>query len=151
MPKKDEKKTGRKKVKAAAPARKPARKRAVAKSPSVKVKERFGSKENLIKEVKKLFEKGDIFSDRLNPDKGLDRVSNSKLMRLHAMATTVKEKFGTRKKLIEEYLKLSGGQNAAALQEKLAAVTLGKLLDLYRRAEKLVRKAGAKGSPKIKA
>ena len=127
------------KTKTAAPKKKEKAKRVVH-TPSVKVKDQFGSKENLLKEVKKLFEKTDFFPDRLNPEKGLERVSNRKLLRLHAMATELKDKFGSRKSMIEEYVKLAGQANVAAMKEKLAEMTLGKLVDLYRRAEKLGRR-----------
>jgi hypothetical protein len=127
------------KAKTAAPKKKEKAKRVV-KTPSVKVKEQFGSKENLLKEVKKLFEKTDFFPDRLNPEKGLERVSNRKLLRLHAMATELKDKFGSRKSMIEEYVKLAGQANVEAMKEKLAEMTLGRLVDLYRRVEKLGRR-----------
>ncbi len=42
------------------------KKRAFITSPAVVVKEKFGSKEKLIEEVKKIFDKTDIFIDKLN-------------------------------------------------------------------------------------
>jgi hypothetical protein len=112
------------------------KKKRVIKTPAVEVKEKFGSKENLIKEVKKLFDKTDMFASKLNPDKGVERVSNRKLLRLHQMATEVKEKFGSRKKLVEAYLTMTGKPNVKDAAEKLSVLTLGKLLDLYHQAEK---------------
>ncbi len=135
--------TTKKKTKTAAPKKKEKAKRVV-RTPGVKVKEQFGSKENLLKEVKKLFEKTDFFPDRLNPDKGLERVSNRKLLRLHALASEMKDKFGSRKNMIEEYVKLAGKANVEAMKEKLAEMTLGKLVDLYRRVEKIARRPAGK-------
>ena len=117
------------------------RKRTVVAGPAVKVKAKYGSKESLIKEVKKIFDKADIFIDRLNPDKGLERVSNRKLMRLFEMASEVKEKFGSRKALIDEYVKLASKENVQNIKEKLSGLTLGKLLDLYHQAVRRGKKA----------
>lgn len=128
--------TTKKKTKTAVPKKKAKAKRVIH-TPSVKVKEQFGSKENLLKEVKKLFDKTDFFPDKLNPEKGLERISNRKLLRLHALASEMKDKFGSRKNMIEEYVKLAGKANVEAMKEKLAEMTLGKLVDLYRRAEKI--------------
>jgi hypothetical protein len=139
--------TKKSRTRTAAPKKKKEKPKRVVHTPTVKVKEQFGSKENLLKEVKKLFEKTDFFPDRLNPEKGLERVSNRKLLRLHAMATELKEKFGSRKNMIEEYVKLAGKANVEAMKEKLAEMTLGKLADLYRRAEKL----GRRRTPGVKA
>lgn len=135
--------TTKRKAKTAAPKKKEKQKRVI-KTPGIEVKEQFGSKENLLKEVKKLFDKTDFFPDRLNPDKGLDRVSNRKLLRLYTLASEMKDKFGSRKNMIEEYVKLAGRANVEAMKEKLAEMTLGKLVDLYRRAEKLGRRPATK-------
>jgi hypothetical protein len=115
------------------------RKRAVVAGPAVRVKAKFGSKESLIKEVKKIFDKADIFIDKLNKNKGLERVSNRKLLRLYEMAAEVKEKFGNRKALIDEYVKLASKENVQNISEKLSSFTIGKLLDLYHQA---ARRAG---------
>lgn len=132
--------TSNKKLKAESEKKVGKRRRDV-KSPVVQVKDKFGSKENLIKEVKKLFDKTDLFSDHLSADKGLERVSNRKLLRLHALASEVKEKFGNRKKLLDQYLKVVGKENIKTMPEKLSTLTLGRLLDIYRRAEKQSRKS----------
>jgi|GEM_PF-1761134 hypothetical protein len=102
--------------------------------PVLKVKEKFGSKENLVKELKKIFDGTDIFIDKINKEKGLERVSNAKLLRLYEMAQEVKEKFGSRKALIEKYLEIAGVKNKDQLKEKLSGFTIGRLLDIYRRA-----------------
>ena len=114
------------------------------KSPAVEVRERFGSKDELIKEVRKLFDKTDLFSDKLNVDKGIERVSNKKLMKLHRMATWVQEKFGSRKQMIEAYIQLTNKKKQANVEEKLSNLTLGRLMDLYSRAEKQSRKTAGK-------
>ena len=69
-------------------------------SPLATVNDRFGSKEKLIEAVRELAN-DELFLDRLNEDKGLDRVSNKKLLHLHSVLTEVKDRFGSRAKLID--------------------------------------------------
>ncbi len=73
------------------------------KSPVIVMKEKFGEKKSLVEALEKLT-KDDLWVARTNKDKGLDHVSNAKLLRLHALFTTVKEKFGTRDGLITAIL-----------------------------------------------
>ncbi len=70
------------------------------KSPLSIVKERFTDKAGLIAAVKALAT-DDLWSDRLNEAKGLDLVSNKKLLHLHDVLTAVKKEFGSRDKLID--------------------------------------------------
>jgi len=69
-------------------------------SPLAEVKDRFGSKDDLVAAVRELAS-DDLFIDRVNEDKGLERVSNRKLLHLHSVLTDVKEKFGSRDALIK--------------------------------------------------
>ena len=69
------------------------------KSPLALVKEKFNDKAGLLKALRDLSTE-DLWIDRLDGDKGLDAVSNKKLLRLHAILTEVKGKFGSRDKLI---------------------------------------------------
>lgn len=73
------------------------------KSPLSIVKERFQDKDGLIKAVKELATE-ELWTDRVDNDKGLDCVSNKKLLRLHAVLSDVKKSFGSRGKLIEAIL-----------------------------------------------
>lgn len=115
-------------------------------TPLRQVTERFGSKENLVKELKTLFDKSDVFVKKLSEATDLAGVSNAKLLRLHALATELKEKFGSRKDLVDKYVAMVGKADAAALKEKLAAQPIGKLMDLYRAAEKKAKGALKKGA-----
>ena len=101
------------------------------KTPLQEVKERFGSKENLVKEVKKLFDKGDLFEDRLNPDKGIQLISNAKLLKLHKVAEEVKERFTTRANLVDDLLKTMGRVKDAGLRERFEKWGLPRLWDYY--------------------
>ncbi len=73
------------------------------KTPLQFVKDRFGDKAKLVAEVQK-FVTDDLWVNRTSAAKGLEHVSNAKLLRLHAIFTEVKEKYGTRAKLIDAIL-----------------------------------------------
>lgn len=102
------------------------------KTPLQEVKDRFGSKEKLVKELKVLFEKGDLFDDRLNPDKGLMCVANAKLLKLHAIGNEVKEKFQTRENLTTEMLKILGREKDEGLKARFDKWGLPRLFDHYK-------------------
>jgi hypothetical protein len=106
------------------------------KTPLAEVKERFGSKENLVKELRALFDKGDLFENRLNPDKGLLRVANAKLLKLHEVATEVKERFTTRGKLLDDLLKMLGRQKDEQYKTALGKWGLPRLWDFYKTTAK---------------
>ena len=74
------------------------------KSPLATVKERFNDKAGLIKAVRDLASEA-LWLDRVNEDKGLDRVSNAKLLHLHEVLSKVKADFGSRDKLVGEIAK----------------------------------------------
>ena len=69
------------------------------KTPVSQVKERFESKEKLVAAVQKLAT-ADLWLDKVSPAKGLARVSNAKLVRLHDSLTDAKKRFGSRDKLV---------------------------------------------------
>jgi len=102
------------------------------KMPLAEIKERFGSKEALVKELKALFDKGEMFENRLNPDSGLTHVANSKLLRLHEVATEVKERFSTRARLIDDLLKTMKREKDEGLRSRFERWGLPRLWDYYR-------------------
>jgi hypothetical protein len=110
------------------------------KTPLAEIKERFGSKENLVKELKALFDKGDMFLDRLNADKGLAHVANAKLIKLHDVAAEVKERFSSRAKLTEDLLKLLKREKDKGLRERLDQWGLPRLWDYYKAVAKRVKR-----------
>jgi len=84
----------------------------MSKSPLSIVKERFGddpkkAKEKLVAAVKKVAGK-DLWLDRLNEEKGLEHVSNGKLLHLEQVFEAVSKEVGSRDKLIGEIAKLQG-------------------------------------------
>ncbi len=120
------------------------------KSPLATVKDKFGDKAKLVEAVKALATEelwlGRTSADR-GHDRGLEHVSNAKLLRLHAVLSTVKEKFGTRAKLIDELLAGENRSKDAGLRKRLEAYPVPRLFDLYKSASKRT-KASAKAPPK---
>jgi hypothetical protein len=117
-----------------------------AKTPLALVKDKFGEKTKLVEAIEKLTSDG-LWLARSNEGKGLAHVSNAKLLRLHATFTEVKEKFGTREKLVEAVLELEKRAKDTGLREKLTGWPVPRLFDAYKSAKK--RAAGPK--PAVKA
>jgi hypothetical protein len=116
-----------------------------AKAPHAAVKEKFGDKAALVAALEKLTG-ADLWVSRTNKEKGLAHVSNSKLLRLHATFTEVKEKFGTREKLIDAILELESRGKDTGLRQKLSAWPVPRLFDAYKAATKRKAPAAQAGS-----
>jgi hypothetical protein len=119
-----------------------------AKTPLAIVKDKFGEKTKLVEAIEKLTS-GGLWLARVSEDKGLAHVSNAKLLRLHATFTEVKEKFGTREKLVDAVLELEKRVKDAGLREKLSGWPVPRLFDAYKSAKK--RAAGPKPAAKASA
>ena len=111
------------------------------KTPLAEIKERFGSKENLVKELKALFDKGDLFLDRLNADKGLAHVANDKLLKLIDVAGEVKERFSSRAKLTDDLLKLLKREKDKGLRERLDKWGLPRLYNYYKSVAQRIKRS----------
>jgi hypothetical protein len=135
------------------------------KSPLALVKESFGDKAKLVEALEKL-SSADLWVARTNEKKGLAHVSNAKLLRLHATLTEVKEKFGTREKLIDAILDLQKRSKDSGLRQRLSSWPVPRLYDTFKAVAKRGRvepvpekgpkgpaKAGAPpaGKPKVTA
>lgn len=124
------------------------------KSPLDLVKEKFGDKEKLVAALEKLTGE-DLWVSRTNKDKGLAHVSNAKLLRLHATFTEVKEKFGTREKLIDAILEIEKRTKDAGYRQRLSAWPVPRLYDAYKSTAKrhapAPREAKAAAEPAAKA
>ena len=117
----------------------------MSKSPLAVVKEKFETKEKLVAAVEK-FTSDDLWVARTNKDKGLKHVSNAKLIRLHATFSAVKEKFGTRAKLIDAILEVEKHVKDEGYKARLSAYPVPRLWDLYKSASK--RNAPKTAKPK---
>ncbi|WP_394825996.1 hypothetical protein [Pendulispora albinea] len=111
--------------------------------PLAAVKAKFGDKAKLVAAVKE-FTNDDLWVSRTNKDKGLEHVSNAKLLRLHETFSTVKEKFGTRAKLIESILEIEKRTKDEGYKTRLSAYPVPRLYDLYRSTKK---RTDAKNKP----
>lgn len=115
------------------------------KSPVAVVKERFESKEKLVEAVQKLAT-ADLWLDRVG-QKGLAKVSNQKLLKLHDVLTDAAKRFGSRDKLIDAILQLKKRTKDAGYGASLKKAPLPQLLDLHQSAERASKRAAAKKEP----
>ena len=121
-------------------------------TPLAVVKEKFGDKAKLVSELEKFTKDDDLWVSRTNADKGLKHVSNAKLVKLHRTFSEVKEKFGTRAKLIDAILEVEKRVKDEGYKTRLGKFPVPRLYDLYKSAAKRAG-AGAKpaGEKKAKA
>lgn len=117
------------------------------KTPLASVKETFGDKAKLVAELEQFTKDGDLWVSRTNASKGLAHVSNAKLLKLHRTFREVKEKFGSRAKLIDAILEVEKRTKDEGYKTRLSAFPVPRLFDLYKSASKRV---GAAGKPKVK-
>ena len=115
-------------------------------SPLARVKEAHGDKAKLVAAVEK-FVDDDLWVARTNKAKGLAHVSNAKLLRLLATFTEVKDKFGTREKLVDAILEVEKRTKDAGYKQRLLAWPVPRLYDAYRSAAK---RHGAKATAAAK-
>jgi hypothetical protein len=120
------------------------------KSPLAIVKETFGDKAKLVSAVETLTSE-ELWVARTNKNKGLAHVSNAKLLRLHATLSQVKEKFGSREKLIDAILELLKRPKDAGLRQKFAAWPVPRLYDTYKVTEKRAAREHVAATPAAKA
>jgi AcrR family transcriptional regulator len=104
-------------------------------SPLAQVKDRFGSKDKLIEAVQELATE-ELWIDRVDEDKGLERVSNKKLLHLHAVLSEVKAQFGSRQALIDAICELEKRGKDEGFRARLARWSTPRLLDAHRAAKK---------------
>ncbi len=121
------------------------------KSPLATVKEKYGDKAKLVAAIEKLA-KEDLWLDRKNAGKGLSHVANAKLLRLVDTFSAVKEKFGTRAKLVDAILDLEKRAKDEGYKARLDKFPVPRLWDMYRSLAKrhgvVVEGAGKKAAPK---
>ncbi len=120
-------------------------------SPVARVKAAFESKEKLVAAVKALAG-GDLWIDRVNDVKGLEKVSNAKLLRLHDALSTAKKEFGSRAKLIEAIVKLEKRGKDTGYRTRLETYPVPRLLDMHAAATRRAKRteARAKTAPQTK-
>jgi hypothetical protein len=110
------------------------------KSPLSIVKERFKDKNGLLEAVKALATE-DLWIDRVDSDKGLDCVSNKKLLRLHETLSAVKKAFGGREKLIAAILEQDKRTKDDGYKSRLGRFSTPRLWDHYSAGKRRAKKA----------
>ncbi|HKO93029.1 MAG TPA: hypothetical protein VJU61_17860 [Polyangiaceae bacterium] len=106
------------------------------------MKGQFEDKAKLLSAVQALATSA-LWLDRVNADKGLAKVSNTKLLKLHAALSRAKKEFGSRDKLIGAVLDLEKRGRDEGYKTRLAAYPLPRLLDLH---DSLSKSSAAKSS-----
>lgn len=101
------------------------------KSPFQIVKEKFNDKEGLIKAVKALAS-DELWIDRTSGKKGLEMVSNRKLLHLLDVLTEIKSKFGSRSKLLDQVLTDQNRLKDRDYRSRLERFSTPQLWDIYR-------------------
>ena len=104
-------------------------------SPLAQVKDRFKDKSGLVSAVRELCT-DDLWIVRLDEAKGLDCVSNRKLLHLHAVLTEVKSKYSSRAGVIDAILKAEKREKDAGYRTRLEGQPTPRLLDHARAATK---------------
>lgn len=117
------------------------------KSPLAVVKERFGDKSKLVEAVK-AFMTDELWLSRTSTDrgrtKGLEHVSNAKLLRLHLIFSEVQANFGTRAKLIDALVDVLNRSKDAGFRTRLEQYPIPRLYDLYKSSQKRAKAAAPK-------
>lgn len=108
------------------------------KTPKQIVAERFGTRADLVKQIVDLTGGGDAARSALMG------TTNKKLLRIHEVATEVKQRFGGKSGLLDaiEKLQFAGGKANAGWRTKAEGRTVKRLLDLHRQLS--TRGPGAK-------
>jgi hypothetical protein len=115
-------------------------------SPFQQVQANFGDKAKLVSAVQSLATDA-LWLDRVNPDKGLGKISNTKLIRLHAALSRAKQDFGSRDKLIAAVLSFGKRDKDEGYKARLAGYPVPRLLDLH---DSLSRKSSTAAAPVAK-
>ena len=111
--------------------------------PLGKVKGQFEDKAKLVSAVQALATPA-LWLDRVSSDKGLAKVSNAKLLRLHALLSRAQQEFGSRDKLIGAVLSLGKRTGDEGYKARLSGYPLPRLLDLHDSLNKSSARAAAK-------
>ena len=113
-------------------------------TPLQAVKRLYQSKDKLIDQVVDVARGEDEDKDEVK--ERLATVSNKKLLRLAEMGKVVKERYGSRDKLIATLGQALGKAKDADYLAKLATYSTNRLLDMTNAAERRVRRAAKKAA-----
>lgn len=112
-------------------------------SPLQQVRERFGSKEELAKQLYGKLER--IYEGETDEEyeRRIRTTSNIKLLRLHSVVEEVESRFGGKSGLVDAIVKLRAGEHKPDEQYrgKLETYQQTRLLDLHRSLERRAKRA----------
>ncbi len=114
------------------------------KSPLAVVKEKFGGKDKLVDQLVGMLEAPTSNGEGEPKDelrKRLLGAANKKLLHLHAVASTVKDKYGSRDKLVQAAVTALGRTKDKDYATKLGTLSTPRLLDLTKVAERRAKAA----------
>jgi hypothetical protein len=123
----------------------------MSKSPLALVKERFSNKEGLVAAVKALATDELWNGRRLNSDKGLEHVSNKKLLHLHDVLDSVKKDHGSRTKLIDAVVEAEKRGKDAGFRTRLEKASTPELFQQLSVLKRRAKATAAKAAPKKKS
>jgi hypothetical protein len=103
-------------------------------TPFQKVQKLHGGKEQLVDKIADVLERGEESKDDVK--KRLQSSSNTKLLRLFETATELKDRFGTKEKLVDAILAKMNRKGDQDYRQKLLLWSPGRLLDLHRSKER---------------
>jgi hypothetical protein len=106
-------------------------------TPFQRVQQLHGGKEQLVDKITDVLERGE--ESKEDRKKRLQSSSNTKLLRLLEAATELKDRFGTKEKLVDAILAKMGRQKDADFRKKLLVWTPARLLDLHRSKERAAK------------
>jgi hypothetical protein len=110
---------------------------------------KHGTKQELVAKVQAVAT-GDLWIDRLNGDKGLEHVSNAKLLRLHAVFTKAAARFSSRAQIIDAIVAAEGRAKDNDYKSHFAAWPVPRLMDRLGAVEKAQKSAAKKSAAKAK-
>lgn len=111
------------------------------KTPLQTIKDRYGDKNGAIAALKALV--GDeLVEDRFAEGKGLEHVSNAKILKLLDTAAAVKQRWGSRASLVDAIVKLEKRKDEG-FKTRLGKFPLPRLYDHMRSLEKRAKAAKA--------
>lgn len=110
-------------------------------TPLAHVKDQFKDKESLVAAVRALAT-AELWAGGVDDGKGLARVSNKKLVHLHAVLSEVKKTFGTRGGAIDAILKAEKREKDTGYRLRLEGQPTPRLLDHARAAKRLAKVHG---------
>jgi len=111
----------------------------VKKTPLQMIKDRYGDKAGALKALQALV--GDeLVEDRFNENKGIEHVSNAKILKLLDTADAVKKRWGSRASLIDAIVKLEKRKDEG-YKVRLGKYPLPRLYDHMRSLERSTKAA----------